>query len=50
MFKKMLDDKKIKWEANKKEGQERMEELSEVFMGSKPLTRVERNGVLCRRY
>lgn len=44
MFRKMLDDKKLKWEANKKEGSERMQELSDVFSGTKPLTRVEKNG------
>lgn len=44
MFKKMLEEKKDKWEAHKKEGMERMTELSEVFSGTKPLTRVEKNG------
>ena len=43
MFQKMLDDKKSKWEDHKKEGYERMQELSDVFSGNKPLTRVERN-------
>lgn len=43
MFKKMLDEKKAKWEENKKEGEEHMVELSEVFSGTKPLTRVEKN-------
>jgi len=42
----MLDEKLIKWEENKKEGRERMEELGEVFSGTKPLTRVEKNGML----
>lgn len=45
MFRRMLDEKKDKWEANKKEGKEHMEELSEVFSGTKPLTRVEKNGM-----
>ena len=46
MFRKMLDEKKQKWEAHQKEGIERMTELSEVFSGTKPLTRVEKNGML----
>lgn len=45
MFRKMLDEKKVKWEVNKKEGYERMQELGEVFSGTKPLTRVEKNGM-----
>ena len=43
-FKKMLSKKQRKWENCKKESVERMTELSEVFSGSKPLTRVEKNG------
>ncbi|KAL5456944.1 hypothetical protein EMCRGX_G034172 [Ephydatia muelleri] len=43
MFKKLLADKQLKWEAYKKEGAERMAELGEVFSGTKPLTRVEKN-------
>ncbi|XP_065176777.1 WASH complex subunit 5-like [Sycon ciliatum] len=43
MFKMMLGSKKDKWEGYKKEGSERMAELAEVFSGSKPLTRVEKN-------
>ncbi|XP_076462616.1 WASH complex subunit 5-like [Babylonia areolata] len=43
MFKQMLGEKQDKWEMFKKEGKERMEELSEVFSGTKPLTRVEKN-------
>ncbi len=46
MFKKLLDEKEQKWEAYKKEGSERMAELGEVFSGTKPLTRVEKNGQL----
>lgn len=46
MFKQMLSEKQIKWESYKKEGSERMTELAEVFSGTKPLTRVERNGEL----
>lgn len=44
MFKQMLEEKKNKWEVYKKEGSERIQELSEVFSGTKPLTRVEKNG------
>ena len=44
LFKKMLEEKKQKWELNKTEAQERIEELSDVFSGTKPLTRVEKNG------
>lgn len=44
MFKQMLAEKQDKWESYKKEGRERMEELGEVFSGTKPLTRVEKNG------
>lgn len=43
MFKKLLVEKQEKWEAYKKEGSERMTELGEVFSGTKPLTRVEKN-------
>nr|XP_039258715.1 WASH complex subunit 5-like [Styela clava] len=43
MFKKMLKEKEGKWEKYKKEGVERMNELAEVFSGTKPLTRVAKN-------
>ncbi|RUS78371.1 hypothetical protein EGW08_013864 [Elysia chlorotica] len=43
MFKHMLNEKENKWELYKKEGSERMHELSEVYSGTKPLTRVEKN-------
>lgn len=43
MFQKLLDEKQTKWEAYQKEGSERMAELGEVFSGTKPLTRVEKN-------
>ncbi|KAL3869567.1 hypothetical protein ACJMK2_042235 [Sinanodonta woodiana] len=43
MFKQMLSEKQEKWETYKKEGGERIQELSEVFSGTKPLTRVEKN-------
>jgi hypothetical protein len=42
----MLNEKQNKWEEHKKEGTERMQELGEVFSGTKPLTRVEKNGNL----
>lgn len=45
LFKRMLDEKKTKWEVNKQEGRERIEELGDVFSGTKPLTRVEKNGI-----
>ena len=40
----LLMEKQNKWEKYKREGVERMMELSEVFLGTKPLTRVEKNG------
>ena len=44
MFQKLLNEKQAKWEEYKKEGSERMTELGEVFSGTKPLTRVDKNG------
>lgn len=44
MFRDLLSKKEKEWEVSKKESFERMEELSEVFSGSKPLTRIEKNG------
>ncbi|XP_014669948.1 PREDICTED: WASH complex subunit strumpellin-like [Priapulus caudatus] len=46
MFKQMLATKQDKWELYKKESTERMTELTEVFSGAKPLTRVEKNDSL----
>ncbi|ELU12274.1 hypothetical protein CAPTEDRAFT_155968 [Capitella teleta] len=43
MFRRMLDEKQLKWEAAKSEGVERMQELGDVFSGTKPLTRVQKN-------
>jgi len=40
----MLGSKKDKWNIYKQECIERMDELSDVFSGTKPLTRVEKNG------
>ena len=44
MFENLLKEKQNKWELYKKEASERMAELGEVFSGTKPLTRVEKNG------
>lgn len=46
----MLDEKKDKWESCKKECTERMVELADVFSGTKPLTRVAKNGNLFMSY
>lgn len=43
MFRFLLSEKEKKWEATKKEGTERCMELADVFSGTKPLTRVEKN-------
>lgn len=43
MFKKLLDTKEEKWKFYQKECIERINELSEVFSGEKPLTRIEKN-------
>lgn len=40
----MLNEKQDKWNSHKKEGSERIQELADVFSGTKPLTRVEKNG------
>ena len=41
----MLAQKQVQWEKHKTEGVERMDELSEVFSGTKPLTRIQKNGM-----
>ncbi|EDV23219.1 uncharacterized protein TRIADDRAFT_27621 [Trichoplax adhaerens] len=46
MFRNMLSKKESEWESSKKESSERMEELGEVFSGSKPLARIEKNASL----
>ena len=46
MFKQMLAQKQSQWEKHKTEGVERMDELSEVFSGTKPLTRIQKNGTI----
>ena len=45
MFKHMLSQKESEWDKHKKEGIDRMDELSEVFSGTKPLTRIQKNGM-----
>ena len=45
LFKKMLSEKQDKWEMNKKESVDRIDELADVFSGVKPLTRVQKNGM-----
>lgn len=42
-FRHMLKEKKSSWEEGQKDCVDRMTELAEVFSGSKPLARVERN-------
>ena len=44
MFKRMLNEKQPNWEKYKLEGKDRLMELSDVFSGTKPLTRVSKNG------
>jgi WASH complex subunit strumpellin len=44
IFQQLLAEKETNWEKYRQEAVERMQELSEVFSGSKPLTRVEKNG------
>ena len=46
MFKSMLAHKEEKWNAAKAEGKDRCVELAEVFSGTKPLARVEKNDQL----
>jgi WASH complex subunit strumpellin len=45
-YKQLLNDKQEKWQHYKKESFERITELAEVFSGTKPLTRVEKNANL----
>jgi len=46
MFTKMLKEKEEKWLAGKSECVGRLQEISEVFSGAKPLSRVEKNDQL----
>ena len=50
MFKQLLAEKQQKWQVYQKEAAERMAELGEVFSGTKPLTRVEKNGRLHKSF
>ena len=43
IYRKMIEQKQAQWESLKTEAKERTEELSEVFSGTKPLTRVSKN-------
>eukprot|EP01137_Pigoraptor_chileana_P023452 Opistho-2@89740 len=43
LFSDLLAQKQTRWETCKREGVERMTELGDVFSGTKPLTRVEKN-------
>ena len=40
----LLTEKFDRWTANRKEAVERLVELADVFSGTMPLTRVEKNG------
>lgn len=40
----LLSEKFDRWTANRKEAVERLVELADVFSGTIPLTRVEKNG------
>jgi len=44
MFEQLLAEKRDRWLEYQKEAKERIQELAEVFGGSKPLTRIEKNG------
>nr|CAB3267669.1 WASH complex subunit strumpellin-like [Phallusia mammillata] len=46
MFKLLLQQKESKWDKYKKEAVDRITELAEVFSGTKPLTRIEKNDQL----
>ncbi|ODN03655.1 WASH complex subunit strumpellin, partial [Orchesella cincta] len=48
LFRKLLDEKRQIWNEYQQEAKERVTELSEVFSGNKPLTRIEKNDNLCR--
>lgn len=43
-FRNLLTNKKTNWERCKSECIERLTELADVFGGTKPLTRIEKNG------
>ncbi|KAI1284886.1 hypothetical protein HDE_12453 [Halotydeus destructor] len=50
IYQQLLKEKESKWHHYKKESLERVTELSEVFSGSKPLTRIEKNVNLQSRF
>lgn len=43
LFKRLLSEKVNRWNNDKREAVERMQELAEAFSGTKPLTRVDKN-------
>ena len=43
IYRRMIDEKQSEWERLKNETKERTQELSEVFSGTKPLTRIAKN-------
>ena len=43
IYRKMVEEKQTQWESLKTEAKERTQELSEVFSGTKPLTRIAKN-------
>ncbi|KAG5888367.1 hypothetical protein JTB14_033504 [Gonioctena quinquepunctata] len=43
LYKQLLSDKETQWEELKEESHSRLIELSEVFSGTKPLTRIQKN-------
>lgn len=46
LYQELLSDKQGNWDKYKKESFDRINELSEVFSGTKPLTRIEKNAKL----
>ena len=46
IYQQLLRNKETKWEAFRSESRERMLELADVFSGTKPLTRIEKNANL----
>ncbi len=43
IYRRMVEGKQAQWEDLKREAHERTQELSEVFSGTKPLTRIAKN-------
>ncbi len=43
IYRRMVEEKQAQWESLKREAKERTQELSEVFSGTKPLTRIAKN-------